>query len=60
VNPVIRVLREHNVQVTAIHSHTLNEEPRLFHIHYWAKDNALKLAQGLRAVLDKTNSAHPQ
>ncbi|NJM75645.1 MAG: DUF1259 domain-containing protein [Acaryochloridaceae cyanobacterium RU_4_10] len=59
VNPVIRVLREHNIQVTAIHSHTLNEEPRLFHMHFWAKDNALKLAQGLRAVLDKTNSAKP-
>jgi hypothetical protein len=59
VNPVIRVLREKNIQVTAIHSHTLNEEPRLFHMHFWAKDDALNLAQGLRAVLDKTNSAHP-
>jgi hypothetical protein len=60
VNPVIRVLREHNIQVTAVHSHTLNEEPRLFHMHFWAKDDALKLAQGLRAILDKTNSAHPK
>jgi Domain of Unknown Function (DUF1259) len=60
VNPVIRVLRENNIQVTAIHSHTLNEEPRLFHMHYWAKDDALKLAQGLRAVLDKMNSVRPQ
>lgn len=58
VNPVIRILREHNIQVTALHSHTLNEEPRLFHLHYWAKDDALKLAQGLRAVLDKMNSVH--
>lgn len=59
VNPVIRILRENNVQVSAIHSHTLNEEPRLFHMHFWAKDDALKLAQGLRAVLNQTNSAHP-
>ena len=59
VNPVIRVLREYNIQVTAIHSHTLNEEPRLFHMHYWAKDDALKLAQGLSAVLDKMNSVRP-
>jgi Domain of Unknown Function (DUF1259) len=59
VNPAIRVLRENNIQVTAIHSHTLNEEPRLFHMHFWAKDDALKLARGLRAVLDKTNSAKP-
>jgi hypothetical protein len=59
VNPVIRVLRENNIQVTAIHSHTLNEEPRLFHMHFWAKGDALTLAQGLRAVLDKTHSAKP-
>jgi Domain of Unknown Function (DUF1259) len=59
VNFVIRILREHNIQVTALHSHTLNEEPRLFHMHYWAKDDALKLAQGLRAVLDKMNVVHP-
>jgi hypothetical protein len=59
VNPVIRVLRENNIQVTAIHSHTLNEEPRLFHMHFWAKGDALTLGQGLRAVLDKTNSAKP-
>ncbi len=59
VNSVIRILREHNIQVTALHSHTLNEEPRLFHMHYWAKDDALKLAQGLRAVLDKMNVVHP-
>jgi hypothetical protein len=59
VNPVIRVLREHNIQVTAIHSHTLNEEPRLFHMHFWVKDDAVKMAQGLKAVLDKTNSAKP-
>jgi biotin operon repressor len=56
VNPVISTLRQNGIQVTAIHSHMLQEEPRLFFMHFWAKDNALTLAKGLRAALDKTNS----
>ncbi|HKC70864.1 MAG TPA: DUF1259 domain-containing protein [Terriglobales bacterium] len=58
VNPVIRALRDHGIQVTALHSHMLTENPRLFFMHYWANDNAVSLAKGLRAALDKTNSAH--
>jgi hypothetical protein len=58
VNPVIRALRDHGIQVTAVHSHMLTESPRLFFMHYWANDNAVSLARGLRAALDKTNSAH--
>jgi hypothetical protein len=57
VNPVIRALRENGIEVTALHSHMLNEEPRLFFMHFWANDDAVKLAHGLRAALDKTNSA---
>ena len=57
VNPVIRALRDHGIQVTAVHSHMLTESPRLFFMHYWANDNAVNLAKGLRAALDKTNSA---
>ena len=56
VNPVISALRENGIQVTALHSHMLSEEPRLFFMHFWANDDAVKLAQGLRAALDKTNS----
>jgi hypothetical protein len=56
VNPVIKALREHGIMVTALHSHMLTEEPRLFFMHFWANDDAVKLAQGLRAALDKTNS----
>lgn len=56
VNPVITALRQNGIQVTAVHSHMLQEEPRLFFMHFWANDNALKLARGLRAALDKTNS----
>jgi hypothetical protein len=56
VNPVIAVLHEHGIQVTALHSHMLTEEPRLFFMHFWANDDAVKLAHGLRAALGKTNS----
>ena len=56
VNPVIRALRGHGIQVTALHSHMLDESPRLFFMHFWANDDAVTLARGLRAALDATNS----
>src|SRR5262245_22525390 len=56
VNPVIKALRENGIEVTAIHSHMLTEQPRLFFMHFWANDDAIKLAKGLRAALDKTAS----
>jgi hypothetical protein len=55
VNPVARALRENGIKVTALHSHMLNEKPRLFFMHFWAHDNADKLAKGLRQALDKMN-----
>jgi hypothetical protein len=57
VQPVIEALRENNIQVVSLHNHMLNEEPRIFFMHFWANDDALQLAKGLRAALDKTNSA---
>lgn len=59
VNPVIRALRDGGIEVTSLHSHLLDEQPRLFFMHFWANDDALKLARGLRAALDKTNSKRP-
>ena len=56
VNPVIVALRTHGIEVTALHSHMLDEQPRLFFMHFWANDDAIKLAKGLRAALDKTAS----
>jgi hypothetical protein len=56
VNPVIRALRNNGIEVTALHSHMLDEEPRLFFMHFWANDDAVKLAKGLRAALNETNS----
>jgi Domain of Unknown Function (DUF1259) len=57
VNPVIKALRENGIEVTALHSHMLDEQPRLFFMHFWANDDAIKLAKGIRAALDKTASA---
>jgi hypothetical protein len=56
VNPVIKALRSNGIEVTALHSHMLDEQPRLFFMHFWANDDAIKLARGLRAALDKTAS----
>jgi Domain of Unknown Function (DUF1259) len=56
VEPVIRALRANGIDVTAVHSHMLDEQPRLFFLHFWAVDDAMKLARGLRAALDKTAS----
>ena len=55
VNPVIKALRDNGIEITALHSHMLTENPRLFFMHFWANDDALKLARGLRSALDKVN-----
>ena len=53
VNPVINALRANGIEVTALHSHMLDEQPRLFFMHFWANDDAIKLAKGLRNALDE-------
>ena len=55
VNPVMKALRQHGIEVTALHSHMVDETPRLYFMHFWANDDAQKLAQGLRAALDLAN-----
>jgi hypothetical protein len=57
VNPVLRALRDSGIEVTAMHNHMLDDEPRLFFMHFWANDDAAKLAKGLRSALDKINVA---
>jgi len=57
VNPVIKALRDNGIEVTALHSHMLTESPRLFFMHFWANDDAQKLARGLRSALDRMNVA---
>ena len=55
VFPVLKTLRDNGIDITALHSHMLDEEPRLFFMHFWANDDAAKLASTLRAALDKVN-----
>lgn len=57
VNPVLAALRDNNIEVTAVHNHMLDDQPRMFFVHFWANDDAMKLAKGLRAALDKVHVA---
>jgi len=53
VNPVISALLAHDIRVTALHSHMLTEQPRIFFMHFWAVGSAERVAQGIKAALDK-------
>lgn len=53
VNPVLRILRENGIEVTALHNHMLTDEPRLFFMHFWAHDDLQKLLTGLHTALQK-------
>jgi uncharacterized protein DUF1259 len=57
VEAVIKELREGGVETVALHSHALDDSPRLFYAHIWANDDAMKLARAVRDALDRTNSA---
>ena len=56
VNAIAKTLRQYGIDVTAIHNHGLFDTPRLFYMHFWGVDAPAKLAQGLKAALDRTNS----
>jgi hypothetical protein len=57
VPPVMKALRDNGIEVTALHNHMIDDEPRLFFMHFWANDDAAKLAQGLKAALSHVNIA---
>jgi hypothetical protein len=57
VNPVLSALRSNGIEVTALHNHMLDDQPRMFFVHFWANDDAEKLAHGIRSALDKVNVA---
>src|SRR6266478_1818151 len=57
VNPVAKALREHGIEVTAIHNHMLDDQPHLYFMHFWANDDARTLAGGLKAALAYINVA---
>ena len=53
VNPVISALEEHHILVTALHSHMLTEQPRLFFMHFWAVGSPQSVGEGIKAALAK-------
>lgn len=57
VEPLLKALQTHGIEVTALHNHMLDDEPRLFFVHFWANDDAVKLARALRAGLDAVHVA---
>ena len=57
VNPLIKALRDNGIEVTAIHNLMLDEEPRVFFVHFWANGDAVTLAKGLRAGLNAVHVA---
>jgi hypothetical protein len=59
VNPVIRALTDHGIAMTALHSHMLQEQPRLFFMHFWGDGDAVALARGLAAALDRMAVRRP-
>jgi uncharacterized protein DUF1259 len=58
VDPVLKTLRDHGIEVMALHSHMINDSPHLFFMHFWANDDAQRLAQALRGALDLANLKH--
>jgi hypothetical protein len=58
VNPVLKAMRNNGIEVTALHSHMIDDSPHLFFMHFWANDDLTKLTRGLRAALDLANVKH--
>lgn len=54
VEPVIKALVTNGIEVVAVHNHMVNEEPRIYFLHYWGVGNAEQLARGLKAALNET------
>lgn len=57
VQPLLEALQTNGIEVTALHNHMLDDEPRLFFVHFWAHDDAVKMAKALRASLDAVHAA---
>ncbi len=54
VNPVIKALRNNGIEIASLHNHMLDEEPRVFFMHFWAYGDSASLAKGLKTALDQT------
>jgi len=52
VNPVLKALRAHKLNIVAIHHHMLGTQSPVIFLHYWGRGNPEELASGFRAALD--------
>jgi hypothetical protein len=55
VQNVIRALRKGDVDIVELHNHTLDDQPRMFYMHFWAVDDAVKLARTLHTAVAASN-----
>jgi len=53
ITPVLKALRQHGLEVVAIHHHMTGSRPVIIFLHYWGKAPAEKLATGFRAALEE-------
>ena len=58
VQPVLKALRAHGLDVVAIHNHMINSRPVIIFLHYWGRGSAEKLATGFRSALDELGKEH--
>lgn len=53
VTPTLKALRQHGLDVVAIHNHMIGVQPVVIFLHYWGRGPADKLAAGFKAALDQ-------
>jgi len=58
VNPVLKALRAHDLNVVAIHNHMLSGQEPIYFLHYWGTGSTEKLASGFRAALNQLGKGH--
>jgi len=56
LNPVIKALRANGIEVASIHNHLLDNQPSMVFMHFWGYGDAVSLAKGLKAALERTAS----
>jgi hypothetical protein len=47
----LKSLREAGINIVAIDSHLISEEPRIIFFHYWGRGSAQNLAQSIQKAL---------
>jgi len=57
VQPVLKALRNANINIVALHNHMIGEVPAYYFVHFWGKGKAEDLAMGFRAALNAQRSA---